>query len=537
MTRRRRPSRRPLAGGALIALAAACGLLAQGRPVSTTHRQLLIVVDGLRPDYVTPQVMPNLYALAQRGVVFANHHSVYPTVTRVNASSISTGAYPERHGLLGNTVFFPQVDANHFLDTSDRANLLKINTATEGNLLTSATLGETLQAARKRLLVVSAGSTGSAFLVNHTVSGGAILHVNYSLPDSLSPDVLAQVGPPTANAASDALNRRAVDLFLKVGLPKVDPSVTVIWLTDPDTTAHEHGIGDPVTVESLRRVDAEIKRVQDGLAAAHLMDGYDIWVTSDHGFSTHTGGVALQELLKPFTRTLADGTPRIAEGGDGAIYVRDHDRTDIALIVRALQGASRVGAIFTAPATEGSLDGWAPGTLSFDAIRWNHARSAEIMFSPDWTEQTNTFGFKGTVSADGIAGHGSTSPFDVHNTLIAAGPDLKSATGIATPSANVDFAPTLLSLLGVGVPSGMQGRILSEAFANGPDAASLTVRTEQHTVKNADGILFSDGRVFHRGYAGAKLSVFRLREGAAHEDYCSGAPSSSVTNTSAMMLT
>src|SRR5471032_2776080 len=116
---------------ALVMLSA--GLLAQGRPAgtaSTTHRQLLIVVDGLRPDYVTPDVMPNLYALGQRGVVFANHHSVFPTVTRVNASSISTGAYPERHGLLGNTVFFPQVDANRFLDTSDKANLLKIDAAT-----------------------------------------------------------------------------------------------------------------------------------------------------------------------------------------------------------------------------------------------------------------------------------------------------------------------------------------------------------------------------------------------------------------------
>src|ERR1700756_1421834 len=72
--------------------------------------QVLIVLDGLRPDYVTPEIMPNLYALGQRGVVFTNHHSVYPTVTRVNASSIATGTYPEVHGLMGNSVFFPQVD-------------------------------------------------------------------------------------------------------------------------------------------------------------------------------------------------------------------------------------------------------------------------------------------------------------------------------------------------------------------------------------------------------------------------------------------
>src|ERR1700745_2849277 len=94
----------------LVVAAAVSVVLAAQRPSANGHHQLIIVVDGLRPDYVTADVMPNLLALGQRGIVFANHHSVFPTVTRVNASSISTGAYPERHGLLGNSVFFPIVD-------------------------------------------------------------------------------------------------------------------------------------------------------------------------------------------------------------------------------------------------------------------------------------------------------------------------------------------------------------------------------------------------------------------------------------------
>ena len=90
-------------------------------------RHLLIVLDGLRPDYVTPELMPNLHALGQRGVVMTRHHAVYPTVTRVNASSISTGAYPAVHGLMGNSIFFPDVDPGRFLDTGDRANLLRVS--------------------------------------------------------------------------------------------------------------------------------------------------------------------------------------------------------------------------------------------------------------------------------------------------------------------------------------------------------------------------------------------------------------------------
>src|SRR6476469_4230715 len=119
-----------------LLLAAAVTLTAaqKGTPL---RRHLVIVVDGLRPDYVTPDVMPTLTALGKRGVVFTRHHSVYPTVTRVNASSIATGSYPDTHGLLGNTVFFPKLDVAKFFDTADFTNLQKIATAEGGRVLTA----------------------------------------------------------------------------------------------------------------------------------------------------------------------------------------------------------------------------------------------------------------------------------------------------------------------------------------------------------------------------------------------------------------
>ncbi len=444
-------------------------------------RHLVIVVDGLRPDYVTPDVMPNLTALGARGVVFSRHHSVFPTVTRVNASSISTGAYPETHGLLGNTVFFPKVNPARFLDTSDRSNLLSIATA-EGRLLTAPTLGESLRAAGRRMLVVSSGSSGSAYLNNHTVAGGGIIHLEYTLPETLAEAVKA-IGPaPGANAAPGAPDSYAVDAFLKIGLARVDPSVTVMWLSDLDSTAHDKGIGAPETVAILRHVDGEIKRIQDGLAAAGLLDRYDIWVTSDHGFSTYTGAADLGPILAPFARTLADGSPRIVAGG-GAIYVRDQDPQAVSSITATLQRTPKVGAIFTRAAAPGSLDGVVPGTLSFDAIRWTHERSAQVLFSPDWTDDENAYHMRGTSTSNGVAGHGSSSPREIHNTLIAAGPGIRRGVVIDTPSGNVDFAPTFLTRLGLPIPASMTGRPLREAFA----AVPLRVDTTEHRVTNADG--------------------------------------------------
>jgi len=470
---------------ALVAMPlAACHSAAQS-PSAAPPRHLLIVVDGLRPDYVTPEVMPNLTALGRRGAVFNRHHAVYPTVTRVNASSISTGAYPETHGILGNSVFFPKVEPAKFLDTGDRHSLLKI-AAAETRLLTAPTLGESLQAAGRRMLVVSSGSGGSAFLNNHTVAGGAILHAQFTMPESLREDMKA-IGAPAAEGAPPGTgDRYAVDAFLKVGLPRVDPTVTVLWLSDLDSTAHEKGIGDPVTVEVLRHVDGQIKRIEDGLRAAGVFDSYDIWVTSDHGFSTYTGAIDLPALLKPFARPRADGTPRIVAGA-GAIYVRDDDTSTVVAIAKALQQTAGVGAVFTRAIQAGSFDGHVPGTLSFDAARWNHDRSAQLLFSPDWTDAANAHGFRGTTASNGTAGHGSSSPWDVHNTLIAAGPDVKRGITVDVPSANVDFAPTFLTVLGIPIPSSMQGRSLEEALIDGSAVAAATVRTTEHTVRTEDG--------------------------------------------------
>ena len=443
------------------------------------HRHLLIVLDGLRPDYVTPEAMPNLYALGQRGAVFIDHHAVYPTVTRVNASSISTGAYPETHGLMGNSIFFPDVDPTRFLSTSVRDNLLQVEQAEGGRLLTAPTLGEILQEAGERLLVASAGSSGSSFLLNHTVAGGGVIHYEYVLPESLGTRVAEELGPPpTLESPSGERNRYIVDAFLEVGLDAVDPAVTFMWLTDPDTTAHVQGVGHPTSMESIRAVDAELGRLQDALEASGQLDDFNIWVTSDHGFSTHTGYVDLQALLEPFSGTLADGSPGIVAGAD-AIYVRDGDAGKVSAIVEALQASEQVGAIFT-------RGGQVPGTLSFEVARWDHPRAADILFSPAWTDGENEFGYRGTAASYGTAGHGSSSPFDIHNTLVAAGPDVASGVEVTLPSSNVDFAPTFLALLGLEAAPTMEGRPLAEAFRDGPGATEEP-QSEEVAAETADG--------------------------------------------------
>src|SRR5246500_1476151 len=82
-------------------------------PAGNAVLNLVLVLDGLRPDSITPEETPNLWRLRQEGVNFINGHSVFPTVTRANATAMGSGVYPDRNGIFGNTLYVRQVDPNH----------------------------------------------------------------------------------------------------------------------------------------------------------------------------------------------------------------------------------------------------------------------------------------------------------------------------------------------------------------------------------------------------------------------------------------
>src|SRR5579872_515536 len=75
-------------------------------PSSRGRIVIMMVWDGLRPDSVTTRDTPNLYEMAHQGTRFDRHHSIYPTLTMVNAAALATGAAPGQNGIVGNVMDF-----------------------------------------------------------------------------------------------------------------------------------------------------------------------------------------------------------------------------------------------------------------------------------------------------------------------------------------------------------------------------------------------------------------------------------------------
>jgi hypothetical protein len=443
------------------------------------HASLVIVVDGLRPDYVTRDVMPNLHAFGEAGVVGEAHHAVFPTVTRVNSSSIATGTYPRNHGLMHNTIYLPKASP-HAIDTGEAKELLDAAQVSGEPLLTAPSLGDLLAKAGRTVLAVGSGTTGSALLLNSNLPARAVLLSSRGLirPAEWQARADAVLGPSPALAYPNrAANRWAIDAFLEIGLKEIKPEVTFMWLTDPDGTAHRNGPGAPKTIEALRHIDEELGRLFTTLAQRGLRDRMNIFITADHGFSTHGGPFNVTALLT--SRGLIDGVKVI---GGNQIYVSRGGDEKIRAIVRVLQEIDWVGAIFTRATTRGSHEGFVEGTLSFDSIHYPHARAANILVDPNWSHAKNEHGFPGRTTSGGVAGHGSSSPYDIRIRLFAAGPDLKAATRSSVPTGNIDLAVTLCRLHGIPPAPTMTGRVLSELLRSGPSVESMAVQRTEHRV-------------------------------------------------------
>ena len=149
--------------------------------VQVQRRVLIVVFDGLQPAQITPELMPNLARFARAGVTFANHHPVFPTVTRVNASSLVTGCMPGRHGLAGNTFLCRDFDPHRVIPALEPT-LQEIADAT-GRALLAPTLADVLGQHGMEYFAIGTGTSGNAYVhnPNAATAGGATIHPDFAL--------------------------------------------------------------------------------------------------------------------------------------------------------------------------------------------------------------------------------------------------------------------------------------------------------------------------------------------------------------------
>jgi arylsulfatase A-like enzyme len=508
----------------IAGLTAAAFIAGASLPASAGRATLniVLVLDGLRPDAITPEETPNLSRLRREGVNFVNSHSVFPTVTRVNATAIGTGTLPARNGVVGNSQYVRAVDPGHAFVNDDHKNLLRLDQVTGGGMVLVKTLGEILQERGKRLAAVSSGSTGSGLLTNARAPQGTGVLINgywepgvrVAFPDAVNDAVRQRFGTaplkPETSEAQDAAVTWTQTVLRDYVLPELKPDVIINWLTEPDHMLHVNGAGSPQARTSIRNDDAELGLLLKRLETLGRLDTTNIIVVSDHGFGHSAFGVNVTaELIKAGLKAGPDSDDVVlaSSGQTVLIHVKDRDRSHIHRITEFLKVQEWTGVLFTAgrERADGAtpIEGAEPGTFSTQLVHLAHPeRGPDIVLTFPWSSAKNSFGVPGTDYTDtrgatgalgGNAGnHGSMSPWTTHNTFLAWGIDFKRGVTVRTPVSNVDVTPTLIALMGLDRDAGISrfdGRAITEAFIDGPDQEQVAATTATYFTTTPDGTL------------------------------------------------
>ena len=469
----------------------ACVFCAQAAVAAETpkpERHVVVVVwDGMRPDFVSQENTPALWKLANEGVVFRNHHAVYPSATNVNGTAIATGVYPGHSGLIANHDYRPEIDSRKSLDVEIPAVVEKGDELSGGKYISIPTIAEIVQRAGGRTAIATAKTVG-LLLDRHVdpshAKNSATVFAGASLPrDALNPIVhaLGPFPPFGQITEGDKWTMKAFTDFLwKDGVPVF----SLLWLGDPDLTQHGSAPGARPALAAIKSSDENLSAVLSALDRQGAREATDVFVVSDHGFSTIERSVDLRKILNDagFTaKTEFSDEPKpgeimlVGNGGTVLFYVMKRDAPVTHRLVEFLQQSDFAGVIFTKESIE--------GTFALDQGKIESDHGPDVVMAFRWNDKKNQFGVPGMIDADwqrgaGKGTHATLSRFDMHNTLIAAGPDFRRGYTNELPSGNVDLAPTILRILGITPPQRLDGRILREAMVN-KDAVMLKPETRK----------------------------------------------------------
>jgi type I phosphodiesterase/nucleotide pyrophosphatase len=220
------------------------------------RRLVIVLADGLRPDAVSPTVMPSLEALGGAFTLALRAHSVRPSATVAALASLATGVGPATHRLIEPGLkFLPRLGAI-------------------------------------RPVSQVLGRAGVPTDIVTTDLGAAALPVAWALASTAGVRRLVAKGSRARETAA------AADHLLA----QLEQRLLFVYLPDCDRAGHAHGWMSDAYLEAAAEVDAAV-----GLLSTWTDEAVVI-VTADHG----GGGVSPTEHDAP--HPINDHIPLIIAG-------------------------------------------------------------------------------------------------------------------------------------------------------------------------------------------------------------------------------
>lgn len=286
-----------------------------------TKNMIVISFDCLSAlDFPLIHTLPNFKRVFQKGSFSKSVETIYPSVTYPCHATIVTGNYPNRHGVVNNTLLQPGV------------------ASPDWNWFRNAIKGTTLYDE-----VCKANLTTAALLWPVT---GKAKNIQYNLPE-IFPNrpwqnqifVSLMSGTPSYQWE---LNKRFGHIRKGLNQPELDdfvlesavhtiltkePNLLLVHFTDLDTMRHNYGVFSNKATEAIRRHDLRLGRILDALVENGSYEETTIVLLGDHSALDVNKAVHLNVIFREKNLITVDSKGKITDwkaycnSCDGSAYI------------------------------------------------------------------------------------------------------------------------------------------------------------------------------------------------------------------------
>jgi predicted AlkP superfamily pyrophosphatase or phosphodiesterase len=375
-------------------------------PRTQAARSIVVLVsfDGWRWDYIDRARVPNLKALAARGVHARELIPSFPSLTFPNHYTIVTGLYPGHHGIVENTMW-------------DTAKRLRFS-------LSSPEVRNGDWWGGEPIWVTAIRQGRRAFDMFWPGSEAPIEGVR---PNRWWP---FDGSVPNAERVNRVLDWLA--------LPESDrPSIVTLYFQEVDHVGHVSGPDSAAVLEACAHLDLALGQLLDGVRQLGLQDRTTIVVVSDHGMTAHTDDMTiwLDQAIDPESANVISSDEMLQVA---PLPGQENSATEIDRLYRAMRG--------TLPHLTVYRRSEIPERYHYR----DHPHIAPIVGVPDlgWTITTRDRESKRKPDADPRRGtHGYDPGFrDMHGLFVAGGPAVREGL-VVEPFENIQIYDLLAAIL------------------------------------------------------------------------------------------
>jgi predicted AlkP superfamily pyrophosphatase or phosphodiesterase len=429
-----------------------------------TDHLIVISFDCLSAlDFPILKELPHFQTILQNGAFVESVESIYPSVTYPCHATIVTGNYPNRHGVINNTLLQPgklSPDWNWYRDH-----------------IRCTTLYDEVK---------KAGMSTAALLWPVTAKA----KIDYNMPEIFANrpwhnQILVSLMSGSPRFQWD-LNRRYGQIRKGLNQPELDdfvlestvdtiktkkPNLLLVHFTDLDTQRHYHGFSSEEAIAAIHRHDIRLGRILDALMESGIYENSTVVVLGDHSALDESKAVYLNVLFHKQKLITSNRKGKIinwkayCKSCDGSAYIYINDKHDTAVLnevkrlLDSLQADPDSGIENVITGKEASEKG-ADGTCAFmvEAKRgYFFLEDFEGEFIKTITQEDTRADKKYTLAC-----HGYSPKKENYGTIfMAAGKGIKAVT---LPSIRlIDEGPTFAKLLGVNLGD-TDGRVIEEIF-------------------------------------------------------------------------